>query len=76
MIPACQHTRCEKSQNLLRKASHFKYSYYRKHDPDFRDKDEVVKVHLGECLVFPRNSQESCHESVLKQETSSSNLTT
>lgn len=34
-------------QNLLRKASYFKYDYYKIHDPDFGDKEETFKVHLG-----------------------------
>ncbi|PQE19591.1 tat pathway signal sequence protein [Rutstroemia sp. NJR-2017a WRK4] len=33
--------------NLLRKASYFKYEYYKIHDPDFGDKEETFKVHLA-----------------------------
>jgi len=69
------HTIFEKPQNLLRKASHFKYSYYRKHDPDFRDKDEVVKVHLGECLLFLTRVKNPARKWV-KKKRKSSNLRT
>ncbi|KAI1496180.1 hypothetical protein F5X99DRAFT_425001 [Biscogniauxia marginata] len=41
-------------QNLLRKASHFKYDYYKLHDLDFRDKDETFKVHFDHCVEMLR----------------------
>ncbi|TRX87840.1 hypothetical protein FHL15_011258 [Xylaria flabelliformis] len=40
--------------NLLRKASHFKYGYYKTHDPDFRDKEETFKIHLDHCVEMLR----------------------
>ncbi|KAJ8124829.1 hypothetical protein O1611_g8812 [Lasiodiplodia mahajangana] len=43
-------------QNLLRKASHFKYGYYKTHDPDFTDKDETFKVHLGKICLKSRQA--------------------
>ncbi|RYP57813.1 hypothetical protein DL769_009263 [Monosporascus sp. CRB-8-3] len=49
--------------NLLRKASHFKYSYYKTHDPDFRDKDETFKVHLDHCVEMLRQFV-MCHAEV------------
>ncbi|KAI1772536.1 hypothetical protein F4818DRAFT_444360 [Hypoxylon cercidicola] len=50
-------------QNLLRKASHFKYDYYKHHDSDFRDKDETFKVHFDHCVEMLRQFI-MCHADV------------
>ncbi|KAK4158884.1 hypothetical protein QBC43DRAFT_348318 [Cladorrhinum sp. PSN259] len=49
--------------NLLRKASHFKYAYYKAHDPDFRDNEETFKVHLDHCVEMLRQFV-MCHADV------------
>ncbi|EHK26505.1 uncharacterized protein TRIVIDRAFT_70489 [Trichoderma virens Gv29-8] len=49
--------------NLLRKASHFKYSYYKQHDPDFRDKQETFEVHFDHCVEMLRQFV-MCHADV------------
>ncbi|KAI0855148.1 hypothetical protein F4860DRAFT_54287 [Xylaria cubensis] len=49
--------------NLLRKASYFKYDYYKIHDPDFGDKEETFKVHLDHCVEMLRQFV-MCHADV------------
>ncbi|KAF4635222.1 hypothetical protein G7Y89_g2866 [Cudoniella acicularis] len=49
--------------NLLRKASHFKYSYYLAHDPDFKDKPATFKVHFDHCVEMLRQFV-MCHADV------------
>ncbi|KAI9814389.1 MAG: hypothetical protein M1827_003245 [Pycnora praestabilis] len=40
--------------NLLRKVSHFKFSYYNAIDPDFTDNIDVFKVHIDHCVEMLR----------------------
>ncbi|OKL63126.1 hypothetical protein UA08_01258 [Talaromyces atroroseus] len=49
--------------NFLRKASHFKYDYYKNHDPDFQDKEETFKVHLDHCVEMLRQFV-MCHADI------------
>lgn len=50
-------------QNLLRKASYFKYPYYKTHDPDFSDKEATLKVHFDHCAEMLRQFV-MCHADV------------
>ena len=49
--------------NLLRKASYFKYDYYKPRDPDFTDNIELFKVHVDHCTEMLRQFV-MCHADV------------